>query len=280
MPSTTVTTGPPPTASPPGSIGYEHLVRTDVLTLGAGSRERQIEIDVHAPEQVGPWPVVVTVHGGGWFGGNRASMGPLADGLAGRKVVAFNTGYTTISRGGSFPGMVDDVACAIQHARAAASEFTTTPQRVAVVGHSAGAHLASLVAYAPTEFGRACPDGPMQGPDGFVGLAGPYDISNLDFLLEPMFGGTPDQVPELWASGNPYTWITDSPDIPTLLIHGEEDRVAPVDFSADLELALLDAGRSVRLEILFERGHADANAPGLVAGRIARFAASLGTDVG
>lgn len=281
--STTITTTIAPTGDPAlddgqpsADAGYEHFVRTDSITLGQGFDERQVEIDIHAPTEVGPWPVVVTVHGGGWFGGNRSSMGLLADGLADRKAVVFNVGYSTISRGGTFPGMVDDIACAVQHARITAGEFSSSPQQVAVVGHSAGAHLGSLVAYAPSEFGRACPEGPMQGPDAFVGLAGPYDISNLDFLLTPMFGGSIEQVPELWASGNPFSWIADSPDIPTLLIHGEDDQIAPMAFSEDLEAALVQAGRDVQFDVLFDRGHADANAPGLVADRIVRFVAALG----
>lgn len=293
-PATTTTTAAPATTTTPaqatnpaGEPGrsaeeglpdarYEHFVRTDTITLGQGLDQREVEIDIHAPTETGPWPVVVTVHGGGWFGGNRSSIGPLADGLADRKVVVFNVGYSTISRGGTFPGMVDDIACAVQHARAAAGEFSSSPQQVTIVGHSAGAHLASLVAYAPNEFGRACPEGPMQGPDAFVGLAGPYDISNLDFLLTPMFGGSIEQVPELWASGNPFTWIADSPDISTLLLHGEDDQIAPIAFSEDLEAALVQAGRDAQFDVLFDRGHADAIAPSVVADRIVRFVAGLG----
>lgn len=285
--TTTPTTAPvdePDTVAPPSTEApnpvseearYDHFVRTDTITLGRPPTERQIEIDIHAPDELGPWPVVVTVHGGGWFGGNRTSMGLLADGLADRKVVVFNTGYSTISRGGTFPGMVDDVACAVQHARIHASEFTSTPQLVTVVGHSAGAHLASLVAYAPAEFGRACPEGPMQGPDALVGLAGPYDITALDFLLTPMFGASIEDAPDLWTAANPYTWIPDSPDIPTLLLHGEDDQIAPIAFSEDLDAALREAGRDVRFEVLFERGHAEANAPQVVADRITRFLADV-----
>ncbi len=263
--------GPSPSSPLSDEARYDHFVRTDTITVGQASSEREIDIDIHAPEEIGPWPVVVTVHGGAWFAGDRTTIGALADGLADRKVVVFNTSYSTISRGGMFPGMVDDIACAVQHARINAGEFTSTPRLVTIVGHSAGAHLASLVAYAPAEFGRACPDGPMQGPDAFVGLAGPYDISGLDFLLTPMFGGSIDETPELWEAANPFTWIADSPDIPTLLLHGEEDRVAPIEFSEDIDSALREAGRDVRFEVLFNRGHSDASAPQVVGDRIVRF---------
>ena len=270
----TTTTAPPVTTSGPGLIQpdptllYANYVRTETYADG-------LELDIHAPAEIGPWPVVITIHGGGWFVGDRESMGPLADGLASRKAVVFNATYRTLTLGGSFPGMVDDVACAVQFARDAASEFTTTPDVVTVVGHSAGAHLSSLVAFAPGEFGQDCPEGPARAPDALVGLAGPYDISQLGGLLTPMFGVPIQDDPELWASGNPFTWIADSPDIPTLLLHGDADRVAPVAFSEELAEALTNAGRDVTFEVLEGRSHSDANAPRVVADRIATFLTGL-----
>jgi acetyl esterase/lipase len=292
-PATTTTDAPPATSAPPttgaqdttttttaqsaSTVGepdptllYSNYVRTE--SYGNG-----LELDIHAPEEVGPWPVVVTIHGGGWFIGDRQSMGSLADGLASRKAVVFNATYRTLTLGGTFPGMVDDVACAVQFARNAASEFTTTPETVTVVGHSAGAHLASLVAYAPGVFGQECPEGPMRSPDALVGLAGPYDISQLGGLLTPMFGVPIADDPELWASGNPFSWIPDSPDLPTLLLHGDADRVAPIEFSEELAGALEAAGRDVTFEALEGRSHSDLNSPRVVGDRIAAFLNALGS---
>lgn len=269
---TTSTTEQPATtvAEPDRTLLYNNYVRTERYADG-------LELDIHAPDEIGPWPVVVTVHGGGWFIGNRESMGGLADGLASRKAVVFNASYRTLTLGGSFPGMVDDVACAVQFARKAASEFTTTPETVTIVGHSAGAHLASLVAYVPGFFGQDCPEGPTRSPDAFVGLAGPYDISQLGGLLTPMFGVPITEDPELWSLGNPFTWIPDSPDIPTLLLHGEADRVAPIAFSEQLAEALEAAGRGVTFERLEGRSHSDLNSPRVVGDRIAAFLSGLGS---
>lgn len=276
----TTTTEPPATSTtslgqPDASVGepdrtllYNNYIRTEEYGNG-------LELDIHAPGEVGPWPVVVTIHGGGWFIGDRQSMGGLADGLASRKAVVFNATYRTLTLGGTFPGMVDDVACAVQFARTAASEFTTTPDAVTIVGHSAGAHLASLVAFAPDAFGQQCPEGTADAPDALVGLAGPYDISQLGGLLTPMFGVPLDDNPELWASGNPFSWISDSPDIPTLLLHGDADRVAPIAFSQELADALDSAGRDVTLETLEGRSHSDANSARVVGDRISAFVSGL-----
>ncbi len=268
--SPTVTSADPAPIEPDSTLLYSNYVRTEPYGDG-------LELDIHAPAEVGPWPVVVTIHGGGWFVGDRSSMGPLADGLASRKAVVFNATYHTLTLGGTFPGMVDDIACAVQFARNTASEFTTTPDLVTIVGHSAGAHLSSLVAYAPGEFGQDCQEGPSLSPDAFVGLAGPYDISQLGGLLTPMFGVTPEQDPALWAQGNPFSWIGESPDIPTLLLHGDADGLAPIAFSEELAAALETAGRDVTFEVLSGRGHSDANAPRVVGDRIAGFLSGLGS---
>lgn len=255
-------------AVPAQTLLYDNWIRTEGYAGG-------LDLDIHAPAEIGPWPVVVTIHGGGWFTGARDSMGFLADGLATRKMVVFNATYRTIALGGRFPGMVDDVACAVQFARNAAAEFTTAPEHITIVGHSAGAHLSALVAYAPGEFGQDCPEGPMQSPDAFVGLAGPYNTSQLALLLSPLFGGTIQDVPDAWAAGNPLTWVPTAPDIPTLLLHGELDQIAPIAFSEELEVALIEAGREVTFNVLFDRAHADANSPRVVGDRIAAFITGL-----
>lgn len=277
-PATTVapphtTTLPAQTETTSAAVGpdltllYANFVRTEKFT-------DTLELDIHAPSEVGSWPVVVVVHGGGWITGQRLDTGSLAEGLASRGAVVYNADYRTLSLGGVFPGMVDDVACAIQSARVSAPEFTTTPDFVTVVGYSAGAHLASLAAFAPGEFGQECPAGPSQPPDAFVGLAGPYDISQLGGLLAPMFGGTITELPEVWAAGNPFSWVADSPDIPILLIHGDADRVAPLAFSEALTDSLTAAGKGVSLEILPGRSHGDVTAPRVVADRIVEFLAT------
>lgn len=276
--ATTTTTTAPPATTPSATstttersgpsrqeLVYDHFVETVPVQAG-------VEADVHAPEERGPWPVIVTVHGGGWFLGEPAAMGPLADGLAARGAVVVNTGYRTAGDGGGFPQSVDDVACAVALAREVAPAFTTTPDRVVIVGHSAGAHLASLVAVAPGTFGSGCPYTGSRAVDGFVGLAGPYDTDRFDFLLAPWFGTRFDEDPGPWEEGNPYTYLATAPDIPYLLIHGDEDQVVPAVFSEEFAAALEDAGLDVTLEILPRADHGVVNAPLVVGDRIAAFA--------
>jgi acetyl esterase/lipase len=274
-PTTTTTTPVTTPATPTSTVAttetespvYDHLVETEEYLP-------DLEVEVHAPADLGPWPVVVTIHGGSWYGGTLESMGSLADGLADQGMVVFNATYRRAAQGGIFPGPVDDVACAIGHAAATADRFTTAEGPLVVVGHSAGAHLAALVSMAPAgTFGSDCPD-PLPRIDGFVGLAGPYNTDLLAFLLEPWFGVSPADDPERWAAGNPLSYVDVAPDIPYLLIHGDADQVAPVAFTTELDEALAAAGRDVVFDLIPDAGHGEVNDPRVVGDLIAEFVRS------
>ncbi len=254
-PDTTITTVTPTTVFQPAA---------SVTSTAIGD----LPVEVFAPADPGPYPVLVTVHGGAWVAGSPDYMAPLADALAQEGVVVFNITYHTMRDGGRFPGMVEDVACGVAYARAHADDYTTTPDRVFVAGHSAGAHLAALVAFAPEVF--SCPGGGDAAPDGLIGLAGPYDTDRIA-VLATLFGATIEEAPETWAAGNPLTYVVSAPDIPILLIHGDADTTAPISFTEQLEDALDAAGADVTFELLPGGTHPDAADPVLVGELIEGF---------
>lgn len=255
------------TTTPPELLLYDHWKGS--FTYGDG-----IRIDVYAPEVRSNHPVAVTIHGGGWFTGDLDTMGFLADGLAARGFVVFNATYRTLSRGGSFPSMVEDVACAVAYAREHALDYSTTADHLTLVGHSAGAHLASLVALAPTEFGTAC-DGADQPVDAWVGLAGTYDTDLYAFLLQPFFGVPYADDPDLWSRGRPHTYVSSAPDdVDLMFIHGDADELVPVAMSEDLYLAAERAGLPSQLQVLAGLGHGEISDPGAVGDLIAELVAA------
>jgi acetyl esterase/lipase len=267
--TTTSTTAPAatdPTIAPttdPGTPAYDHLVAT--FTYGS-----DLVGEVHALPGTGERPVVVTVHGGGWYGGSRFSLGPLADALAGRDVVAVNVSYRTGSEGGGYPATFEDVACAIRHAAGAAAPYTTTPGRIVVVGHSAGAHLGAVATLSDV-FGADC-DAPAAPVAGFVGLAGPYDTDLLAFALERFFGTDPEVDPAPWEAGNPLAYAAERPDVPFLLLHGDEDEVVAVSFTEGFAAALEAGGHPVEVQVLPGIDHRQVADPLVVADLIAAFA--------
>ncbi|MEX1004916.1 MAG: alpha/beta hydrolase [Acidimicrobiia bacterium] len=267
--STTTTPLPPPdtttTSQPTEEILYEYW-------KGSFQYRDGLQIDVHAPDDRSNHPIAVMVHGGGWFTGRLDSMGHLADGLAARGFVVFNATYRTIARGGSFPGMVEDVACAVAYAREHALDYSTTANHFTLIGHSAGAHLSSLVTFSPSTFGQACPGGDA-GVDAWVGLAGSYDTETYAFLLAPLFGTPFADDPALWSTGNPYTYVDAvDPSVELLFVHGDADEIVPTSMTENLYLAADLAGASATLRILSGAGHGEVNSPRLVGDMIAELA--------
>lgn len=269
-PETTPTSSPPPstattsadTTTPPPLA--EPTTTTEPPSRFLASTEvyrDDLEVAVHAPPKMGSWPTVLLLHGGGWVAGERAMMTPLAEGLAERGVVAFNASYRTVSLGGRFPDMVDDVACALSYAAAAAGRFTTAAG-VWVVGYSAGAHLGALVTVAPDRFGSECPS---VSPVGFVGLAGPYNIDRIELALLPFFGVPRNEDPELWARGNPLFYVETAPYVPYRLVYGDSDRLVPPVFSEEFARALTGAGRDARTVMVPGADHSTIADPEVVA---------------
>ena len=258
------TTVPSASTTVAGTTGTTEPRNRIGIDLAAG-----LPVEVFGPVAVGDYPVVVMLHGGGWFGGSAVSMEPLAGYLASWEIVVFNSTYRTSA--GGYPQSFDDVACDIRFALSAASEYTTSVAPVTVVAHSAGAHIGSVVSLAGDLFGGDCPiDGPAR-VDRFVGLAGPYDPTIYESVLAGYFGTSLDEDPTPWEAGSPYTYLTENPDLRMLLLHGDDDDLVPIQSSELFSEAAAAAGLDVTLEELVGASHLDARSPSLVGDRIAGF---------
>jgi acetyl esterase/lipase len=236
--SPSITSTPAPTPGPLPDIGLEILV----------------------PEGEGPFPATVLVHGGGWVGGSPSLMRDLARFLTGEGYLTVNAPYTLSNGIAGYPIAVDDVACAARYAAAHPDGDGT----VALIGHSAGAHLAALVALDGGIYGGSCPLPDPVSPGRLIGLAGPYDVARLGPFLLPFFGVGPDEDPEIWAAGNPLLRATNNPGLTTLLMHGENDGLVDLRFASDFAEALAAAGSEVVVEVVEGARHNDMHDPELV----------------
>jgi acetyl esterase/lipase len=103
--------------------------------------------DLYLPAGAGPFPALVAVHGGGWQAGARNAFQFWGPYLAERGYALFAISYRLAKKGQKmFPHAVTDVLAAVQFVRGSASETKIDPERIALFGASAGAHLASLAA--------------------------------------------------------------------------------------------------------------------------------------
>lgn len=203
-------------------------------------------------------PAVVLLHGGGWFTGSPADVQGLADSIAEQGAVVFNAPYRLGLQGGGFPATFEDVACAVRFAHARAADFGADPDRLVVVGYSAGAHLGAVAALAADTFDGDCVV-PMDDtlPKRFVGLAGPYNTDALAPLVRQFFGTDPAVDPEPWRLGNPLTYLGRNPDLVVRLAHGDSDQTVPVLFSEYFADQLAQAGYDVELTVVPDAGHSD-----------------------
>ena len=221
-----------------------------------------LPIDIYGPSEQGPWPVVVLFHGGGWFGGDRTAMSPLAESLAESGAVVFNATYRTSN--GGYPESFEDVACAVRYAGSRAHEFSDAEGGTSIVGHSAGAQLASVIALAGDAFVGDCAVTGSALPARFVGLAGFYDVSQLNEYLPSFFGTRYEVDSAPWEDGSAFFHLGENPELQVLLVHGTVDEVVPVYFSEQLGEALDAAGYAVEIEILEGVNHTDTHDPDIV----------------
>jgi acetyl esterase/lipase len=263
------TTGPAPTAPSTSTDGSPvttppaHQIAVDLV---AG-----LAVEIYGPSDPADGRAVLMLHGGGWYGGEPASMAALADYLASQGLVVFNATYRTSS--GGYPESFDDVACDARYALGAMARYTSYEGPLAIVAHSAGAHLASVVTLSGGVFGRDCPTVTEMSVDRFVGLAGAYDPTLYSLVLASYFGTRLDNDPTPWEAGSPYTYIEEASTsgLAVLLIHGDADELVPFSSSELLSQAMQGAGYDVTLEVIPGATHADVRDPALVGDTIVDF---------
>jgi acetyl esterase/lipase len=233
-----------------------------------------VQADTFLPAHRQRAPVVVLIPGGSWRTADRTGLRPLAASLAGHGMVAVAARYRAADDGARFPVPVADVVCAVSYAVARARRAGLAPGPVVVLGHSAGAHLAALAALAPARFRARCPY-PAVSADGFIGLAGPYDIMALQEVIRPLFGAGAVDDPSAWRAGNPSTWVRSRPGLRVLLAHGTTDHDVPFTMTTSFGDELRAAGHRVTVQLVPSADHAAIYRVDVIAGPVIRWIAGL-----
>ncbi|OXC75104.1 alpha/beta hydrolase [Caballeronia sordidicola] len=207
--------------------------------IAYGSDRRQV-LDVYVPAAASPEPrpVVVFFYGGSWQNGDRGNYLFVAQALTSRGYVAVLPDYRTYPET-AFPGFVNDAAAATRWTRDHAHEFGGDPSRLFVMGHSAGAHLAALIATDP----RYLASQSMSKADlrGVIGLAGPYDfLPIVDRTLLDVFPAATR------AESQPINYVTGH-EPPMFLAAGTDDTVVDPGNTDRLAAMLRKHGDSVEV---------------------------------
>ncbi|NHZ78701.1 alpha/beta fold hydrolase [Massilia sp. CCM 8695] len=228
-------------------------------TFRYGTSESQVG-DLYLPA-LDMRAVVCLLHGGFWrmpYG--REEMAAIAADLASRGFAVWNIEYRRVgSPGGGWPATLEDIAAAIDHLAAlAAGAAGLDLRRVAVVGHSAGGHLA-LCAAAPRAQADARFAPRKVFPSAVAGLAAVVDLHATFTLnsgnnaVSALLGGSPSQHPIPYAQASPLGLVP--LHVRQLILHGTEDEALPVEHSRAYVKAARDAGDSVDYVELPGMGH-------------------------
>ncbi len=206
-----------------------------------------LQLDIYKLKELDePAPVMIFIHGGAWRTGKRADYLPYLIDYAKKGYVTITVSYRLVKKA-TFPAAVQDVNCAVQWVAKHVGEYGGNPERIVLIGGSAGGHLSMMAGYAGDEpvFNEDCSIGNSSKVKAVINLYGPGDLTTpyainmyqtIDFI-----GGSYDENPELYKLASPKTFITPD-DPPTLTFHGTIDSLVPVSQSDSLDSWLSKAG--------------------------------------
>jgi acetyl esterase/lipase len=218
-------------------------------------------MDVYYPTQgEPPFPVVIFVHGGSWSGGDKAEGAWIQDRTelvsGGNMFISINY---RLARKYIFPAMIEDVKCAIRSVRSNRNALWSDPDRIAVMGTSAGGHLVSLAGVAGPEAGWDVGDYPgvSSQVNAVVDLYGAIvlddSIEGMEYIVRQSFGAS-DLTDPILEKYTPLAYITPD-DPPFLVVHGMQDDNVPIAQSERLVAALKAAGVPVTYVPINGVGH-------------------------
>ena len=274
---------------------YEVMTRNDIFF--AEHDGVKLLGDFYAPKGLDKAPVLVAVHGGGWQVGNRKFYSNLGPYLAKNGYAVFAIEYRLMKPDvKTYPGAVYDTKAAVQYVRAKAGELGIDPERIGMVGDSAGAHLSALVALAGEEPAfsseyRSDPHASVSAKvKAVVGFYGVYDMlaqwehdllaRPRDNISEKFLGAAPYTNRRIFFEASPISYATVDRNLTRfLLIHGDHDDIVdPGTQSMPFLAALKQAGFFVRTVVIPGAGHFfvtdpvdDTSFSGFAGPRVVRF---------
>jgi acetyl esterase/lipase len=211
-------------------------------------RNRKLHLDIFRPKDGNKYPAVLLIHGGGWSSGNKSLLVPMAEKLSTKGYVTASLEYR-LSPEAKYPAAVRDIKAAIRWLRAKADVYNIDTNKIAVLGCSAGGHLAALVGTTNgmTKFedkiGNANHSSIVQAIvdiDGVLDFTDPHESGKDKDPLKPSAG-------KKWLGysykDNPRIWVEAS----SLTYAGKN--TPPIAF-INSSLARFHAGREKMIEIL------------------------------
>jgi acetyl esterase/lipase len=204
-------------------------------------------------------PMAVFVHGGVWALGDRKEFTHVGKALAQRGIVTAVMSYR-LAPAAKHPAQIEDVAQALTWLVAQGTGHGGDPKRIFLIGHSAGAHLVTLLALDGRWLGTR-PEA-RQAIAGVIALSGIYDLeqpfgdpgqdTGKDYVARA-FGAQDSS----WREASPVRYLTPQRDLPIFLVMAERDYAGIRTQTAMMERAMREAGWPPRARVIMARDHYD-----------------------
>jgi alpha-L-fucosidase 2 len=244
--------GEKPGAAAAGEKEMKIVVQEDVVYgrfQGAG-----LLADIAYPEGKGPFPVILSVHGGRWVRESKSTHSAIkVRQWAGFGFFAMSIDYRLIGCTPA-PACYQDLLCAIRWLHAHADKYPIDTKRIFLIGQSAGGHLVSLAA--------TLGDGPFKRTGGWedrphdflaaISVSAPYELTKLDWGSGWAPPGEEPMAARQLAS--PITHVSNRVK-PLLIIHSDDDKSVPVQQALDMVQALEKAKARHRFVHYKDKGH-------------------------
>ena len=246
----------------------------DIQYLDANGTTRLVRI--YQPEGPGPFPILLSVHGGAWTDKDHTDNAVTSRPLAASGIVVAAIGLRT-APGFPYPAMVQDTNYAVRWLKVHAIDFNGDPDRIGGIGYSSGGHTLPLAAMRPKDprYGAL----PLEGGIGldaklsWMIMCWPVVDSYARFvfaklrgaerLVENSLGYFLDE--DSMHEGNPQELLDRGEQVdllPTLVIHGTADENVPIEHAERFVESYKAAGADVELERFEGQPHGFANEPG------------------
>jgi acetyl esterase/lipase len=207
---------------------------------------KSLQLDLYKPRNLTkPTPLLVFIHGGGWSGGERADYLVYLVAFAKKGYITATVSYRLLKYA-AYPACAEDITDAVQWFYRNGEKYGYDPDKIALIGGSAGAHLALLATYewkkpndtiAKVEFRHRI--------KVVVDIYGPVDLTTEyarnQSLVTSLLAHSYKEMPELYTEASPIHYL-DKTDPPTMILHGTSDDLVPISQSDMLKERLDSLG--------------------------------------
>jgi acetyl esterase/lipase len=206
---------------------------------------KSLQLNMYIPKNLAkPAPLLVFIHGGAWAHGKRSDYLTYLIPFAQQGYVTATVSYRLVNDStNTYPACAEDIRDAVQWFFQNGEKYGYNPDKIALIGGSAGGHLSLLGAYGWHPFAEK-QDSVVASPHkikAVVDIYGPYDLttpySQTQRLVTRFIGHSYKERPDLYREASPMSFL-DKTDPPTLILHGTADNLVPISQSDTLKVHL------------------------------------------